>query len=176
MNPSIQEALKEAFVLAPSSVVLLETLEVSHPNLPSGTIWLVKDRAPWTFTLEDGVTKQVFTAAAFSITLPGSGDNGLQKINIMVDDINLVVSDFLNAVKGFNVPVSITYRPYLSSDPTTCQMIPPLKLYLTGAIITPQGVSCQATFMDIINKNFPSELYNTQRFPGLANQTTYIPF
>jgi hypothetical protein len=176
MNTSLQDALKEAFVLAPSSVVLLETLQVSHPVIPSGTIWLVKDRASWTFTLEDGLTTQLFQAAAFSISLPGAGDNGLQKISIAIDDIQLQVSGFLNQVKQYNTPVSITYRPYLSTDPTKCQMIPPLHLFLTSAVITPQGISCQATFMDIINKNFPSELYNTQRFPGLANQTTYIPF
>jgi hypothetical protein len=176
MNASLQEALKEAFALAPSATVLLETLEISHPSLPSGTIWIVKDRQNWTFTLEDGITQQVFQAAAFNLALPAAGSNGLQTLKITIDDINLQVSNFCNAAKGYNTPVSIVYRPYLSTDPTTCQMIPPLKLSLTDAVVTPQGVTATCSFMDVNNANFPSQLYNQTRFPGLANIDSYIPY
>jgi hypothetical protein len=167
MNNSLQEAIKEAYATAASNVAVLETIEIAHPSLPSGSIFLVQNREDITFTLEDTST-QLFQAAGFSITPPSMGDTGLQELSLSIDNVDRQVSDFIDLVKESSDPVTVIYRPYLSNDPTTPQMVPPLTLFLTDVTIDLFKVSAKATFFDIINKKAPSEIYTRFRFPSLG--------
>lgn len=167
MNAALTAALKEAYVLAPSNLAILDTLQFSHPALPGGDLYIVKNTEDLTMTLED-TSSHLFKACGFQITLPQSGDQGLQQLPIVVDNVLQVFTDFINLIKSSSDRCSVTYRPYLSSDLTTPQMIPPLVLYLTDIVVTETQVQGNCTFMDILNKPFPSELYTRQRFPGLA--------
>lgn len=161
------DAIKEAFATANSKVAILETIEVSHPAIPSGSLYLVKDWQDLTFTLETGI-QQLFTAAGFEIQMPARSEQGIQDLTILIDNTDLQVSDFIKETLNFpNEPVTIKYRPYMSNDLTTPQMDPPLVLYLSGARISAKSVSATATFADIINKTFPNELYTKERFPAL---------
>lgn len=168
MNDTLLEALKEAYALAPAGVVYLETLTIAHPAIPGETVYLVKDMQGHTFTLEDA-SEHDFEPAGFRVSLPPSGDNGLQELSIGIDNVDQRISDFLNKAKDYQVPVTLTYRPYLSTDLTTPQMDPPLVLNLTDIVVTDVEVTGRATFADIINKSFPSVMYTRKHFPGLAN-------
>ncbi len=64
--------------------------------------------------------------------------------------------------------MEVVYRPYLSDDLTQPQMDPPLVLYLKEIQVNTYQVTGRATFMDIVNKRFPSELYTRLRFPSLG--------
>jgi hypothetical protein len=168
MNTALKEALVEAYACAPSNVAVLETLEVSHPSLPGGTLYLVKNLADLTFTLEDTST-QLFKACGFNITLPAAGDSGLQELNIAIDNIDRAVSDFVYTASTYEQPVKLVYRPYLSDDLTTPQMDPPLELYLTDVSVTLFQVTGKATFVDVINTKFPADIYTRARFPSLGD-------
>jgi len=167
MNTALSEAIKEAFALAPSNVVYLETLEIIHPQIVD-SIRLVKDRANHDFRLESGVVK-TFEAAGFRMALPQSGDNGLQELTIGIDNVDRRVSDFLNTAATYGEMVTVIFRPYLSTDPNTVQMNPPLELYLTDIAVTALEVTGKATFANINNKPFPTERYTRSRFPSLGN-------
>jgi len=167
-NTSYQQAIKEAYASAPSDVVLLDTLIISHPSLPGETKYLINARENYTLTLSDGVTEQEFTAYAFKFKLPPAGDNGVQDLQLVIDNVDRTVSDFLALAKEYRTPAKVIYAPYLSSDLTTPQLDPPLSLNLTDVKVTNFQVSGRATFADLINKKHPLQLYTRSRFPSLG--------
>jgi hypothetical protein len=167
MNTALTEAIKEAYASAPTGVVYLETLQISHP-LVVEDIFLVNDRVNHAMTLETAVVKN-FRACSFRMALPASGDTGLQELSLTIDNVGREISDFMTTVRDSLDPVVITYRPYLSTDLTTPQMDPPLVLNLTDVVVTAAEVSGRATFADIINRKFPTDFYTRSRFPGLAS-------
>lgn len=164
MPGELSEALREAYATARSDVVYLDTLQISTPGIP--TLWLVKDRVDHTFGLETGGS-QLFTATAFRMSLPSANDSGLQDLSLSVDNVDRRASDFVKAALNVNKPIQVTYRPYMHSDPTQPQMNPPLVLFLTDVVITAAEVTGRATFADILNRKFLSDLYVRRRFPAL---------
>jgi len=165
-NPSLQDAIKEAYASAPSQQVIIDTLEIRQTGVQA-PIYIVKAPLPVTALDENGISK-VYRPAGFQFTLPAENEEGFRSLTIGVDNIDRAVSDFVNTAKSTDVPVEVIYRPYLSTDLTAPQMIPPLVLYLKDIHITDLQVSGRATFMDLVNEKFPSELYTRARFPSLG--------
>jgi hypothetical protein len=158
---NLSAAIAEAYATARSDVVYLDTLEISHPLAP--TLYLVRDRVDQVLGIGGGVFKN-FVATGFRFSLPAAGENGLA---LSVDNVDRRASDFVNLVKGSNEPVQVTYRPYLSTDLTTPQMNPPLVLFLTDVSISLVEVQGRATFADVLNRGYLTELYTRRRFPAL---------
>ncbi len=165
-SSALSDAIKEAYACAPSNVVVLETIQLTHASIAED-IFLVRNKEDLTLTLEDAST-QLFEGAGFRLSLPQSGDSGLQELSIGVDNVDRRISDFFNEAKNFQTPVECIYRPYLSNDLTQPQMDPPLVLYLSDVQITVFEVTAKASFADLINKKFPSESYIRSRFPSLG--------
>jgi len=166
MNSSLQDAIKEAFALAPASKVILNTIEIRQEGVQD-PIFLVQARRGMVATDENGV-ERVFEPVGFSFSLPPSNEEGFQSLNIAIDNVGLRVTAFMNAAMSVAEPIKVIYRPYLSDDLTHPQMIPPLVLFLKDVRITAVQVVGRATFMDIVNKKFPAELYTRSRFPSLG--------
>ena len=164
-NPSLQDAIKEAYTIAPSGKVVLDTLEIRQTGVQV-PIYLVKAKVGITATDENGDDRN-FEPCGFQFTLPPENEDGFRSLNVAIDNIGRRVSDFVSAAKSQKVPVEMIYRPYLSDDLTAPQLIPPLLLYLKDVQVTAAQVTGRATFMDIVNKKFPSELYIRSRFPAL---------
>lgn len=166
MNAAMTAAIKEAFAVAPTNVVILHTLEIRQDTVQS-RIYLVQARRELIALDENGVSR-TFEPSGFQFTLPPSTEEGFQSINVAIDNIGQRITDFIEAAKGSPVPVSLIYRPYLSNDLTQPQMNPPLILYLKDIQVTATQVTGRATFMDVANKRFPSILYTRERFPSLG--------
>lgn len=167
MPSDYSEAIKEAFATAKSDVAILDTLEISHPSLTDGSLFLVRDFSAQTLGLETG-TFQEFEPAGFQIELPARDNKGIQDLSIAIDNTDRRVSDFVKRTLEFpNESIEITYRPYLSNDLSTPQMDPPLVLYVSNVSIGVSNVTATATFADVLNKTFPSEIYTKTRFPAL---------
>lgn len=164
-NDSLQDAIKEAYAIAPAGKVILDTLEIRQTGVQD-SIYLVRAKRELGAYDENGVLR-VFEPAGFQFTLPPQNEEGFRSLNIAIDNVGRRVSDFINAAKSDNVPVEIIYRPYLSDDITGPQMNPPLVLFLKDVQINMMQVTARATFMDIVNRKFPSELYTRGRFPYL---------
>lgn len=162
----LDDPYKEALALAPSTEVELGTLQISHPE-KAEVIYLVQDRADHTFTLEDDTT-HLFKKCGFNFSRPAQTDTGVQSLNIVIDNIEREVSDYIESVEESNIPITIIYRPYLLSDPSH-PAATPLVLSLTDVSIEEIEVRGRASFADIVNKKFLTELYTRARFPSLAN-------
>ena len=170
MNTSLQDAIKEAYALAPSDKVIYDTLEIRQGDDSSEVqdpIFIVRSARGIAAVDENGVPHE-FLPMAFQFTLPPSSEEGFTSLGIAIDNIGRAVSDFIEIAKSIEVPVKVIYRPYLSTDLSTPQMIPPLVLFLKDIQVTSEQVTARATFMDVINKKFPVELYVRSRFPALG--------
>ena len=165
-NPSLEDAIKEAYASCPTNKVILDTLEIRQ-GLVQSPIYLVRSRQGITALDENGTSK-TFYPCGFQFSLPAQNEEGFRSLNIAIDNIGRAVSDFVQAAISEEEPVEVIYRPYLSDDLTTPQMIPPLVLFLKDLQITTTQVTGRATFMDVVNKKFPSELYTRLRFPSLG--------
>lgn len=165
-NASLQDAIKEAYAIAPASKVILDTIEVRQTGIQS-TIYLVRGKSQ-VAALDENGDLLTFEPAGFQFSLPPENEDGFRSLNIAIDNIDRRVSDFVNIAKSEVVPVQIIYRPYLSDDLTGPQMNPPLVLYLKDITVTAMQVTGRATFMDVVNQKFPSELYTRLRFPALG--------
>jgi hypothetical protein len=146
---------------------LIEAITLSSHS-DGQSLYIVQDRVGNTFTLEDDTT-HFFEPVGFRFTLPAAGENGLQELNLSIDNTDRRITDFINLVKGTNVAVVVKYRPYLSTDLTVPRMNPPLTLFLRDVSIDALEMSAKATFADILNRKFPSELYTRERFPSLGD-------
>ena len=166
MNDSLKDAIKEAFAVAPSNQVILDTLEIRQDGV-QGPIYLVKSRQELVAQDENGDTK-IFEPAGFQFTLPPSTEEGFQSLNVAIDNVGQRVTAFIKAAMSEKVAVKMIYRPYLSTDLTQPQMDPPLVLYLKDVQVTETQVTGRATFMDIVNKKYPGILYTRERFPALG--------
>lgn len=165
-NPSLEDAIKEAYAVAPTSKVIYDTLEIKQPTVQD-PIYLVRAQREIVAFDEDG-NERTFRPAGFQFSLPPENEEGFRSLNIAIDNVGREVSDFVNSAKSEQVVVEVIYRPYLSDDLSMPQMNPPLVLYLKDLQITPSQVTGRATFMDIVNKRFPTELYTRARFPALG--------
>jgi hypothetical protein len=166
MNDSLQAAIKEAFVISPTGKVVLHTLEFRQTGVQD-SVFIVQARRGINAFLEDG-NEQFFLPIGFQFSLPPSTEEGVQSLTISVDNIDRTASDFVDTARNSRVPVTVLYRPYMSDDLSAPQMIPPLTLFLKDVQITGHQVVGRATFMDIVNRKFPSELYVRSRFPTLG--------
>lgn len=173
MNETLKAALLEAYATTPSNVVALNTLEIRHPMIPGG-IFLVANSEDITARLEvvhpatEGAL-QLFTASGFTLAMPSVNDSGLQQTTIRLDDADGLVVDFLTSAKAYRTPVQVILRPYLSNDLLSGPQIdPPLYLSLGTATAQNGSVSVPASFVDLINAKFLTELYTTAKFQSLG--------
>lgn len=165
-NPSISEALKEAYASCPVVKVVFDTLEIRQTGVQA-PIYIVKSKAELTARDENGIYR-TFEPSGFVFSLPPENEEGFKSLNVAIDNIDRRVSDFVNSARSARVPVEMVYRPYVSDNLLAPAMIPPLVLYLKDIQVTTNQVTGKATFFDVVNKKFPSELYTRERFPGLG--------
>lgn len=164
-NPALSAALQEAFALAPSARVVLDTIEVRQADVQP-PVYLVRAAREIQARLETGETP-TFQPVGFRLTLPAENTEGVRVLTVTFDNVGRELLEFVRTAKESPVPVEMVYRPYLSDDLFTPQMNPPLQMYLRDIQITPKTLTGRATFMDLMNLRFPNELYTRDRFPFL---------
>ena len=164
-NPALSAALQEAFALAPSSRVVLDTIEVRQTGVQP-PVYLVRAAREIQARLETGETP-TFQPVGFRLTLPAESTEGVRVLTVSFDNVGRELLEFIRTAKESPVPVEMVYRPYLSDDLFTPQLNPPLRMYLRDIQITPTTLTGRATFMDLMNLRFPNELYTRDRFPFL---------
>jgi hypothetical protein len=165
MNPNLEEALKEAYATAPAAVSHIHTIELRSEYM-SEPLYLVQGFFHRELRLETGELV-TFRACAFDFKLPATDDGGLQELTLVMDNTNNRVSDFCRAAATSPAPVEVYFRPYLSTDPDTPMMDPPLRLFLLDITISEAQVSGRADPVDFLNLKFPTEGYTSNRFPDL---------
>lgn len=155
----IAEALKEQRASSGEDVIL-HTLTFIHSTW-SSPLHMVRDYQDFPAQLESGGEAVIFKAFSFSISGPDKSDNGTQSLKISVDTVNQEIIDLLElaVLDVNNVPIEVTYRVYLASDPTVPQIDPPLKLWLKKVKVNNSTMTGQAELVSLINRKFPNVVY-----------------
>lgn len=166
-DSSLSDAIAEAYASAPQDEIIYHTLEFDHPDFTT-PIYVVRDRADLTATLEDA-SVVTFTGFAFDFHLPELSQSASPEIVITIDNVGREIIAYLDLAAQSADYITVTYRPYLSSDLTQPQMDPPISMVVREVKADVFKVECRASFGDFANRKFPNELYDSQRFPGLIS-------
>lgn len=171
-DTTLSAAIAEAYASAPTDEVILHTLEIRHPTFTT-PIRVVRDHQDFSAFLEadapvDPGGNVNFTAFAFDFIMPDVNRSAVPEIEVVLDNISGEIIAYLDAAAQTSDLIEITYRPYLASDTSAPQMDPPLTLGIREVKVDIFRVRARAGFGDLANRKFPSEVYTSERFPGLA--------
>lgn len=172
MPNNLSDAIEEAYATAPAGQVILHTLEFRHPAF-TAPLRVVNDHQDFVGTLEDDApanpnTAVTFTAFAFEFVPPDVDSSGsLPEITIAIDNVSREILSYMELAANSANLIEVTYRPYLSNDPTEPQMNPPLTLTIRTVEADIFRITAKASFGDFVNKAFPATLYDATRFPAL---------
>lgn len=171
-DPTLSEAIKEAYASAPTDVVVVDTLEITHPSFTQ-PIRVALSYTPITARLETTAPYNPgalveFQAFAFDFVLPDVIDNGIPEMKIVMDNVSGEIMKHIEQAIPLPDKLGVIYRAFLSNDLSGGpHNDPPLHMTITGIEIDLLKVTATATIADFVNKQFPSILYDERRFPGL---------
>ena len=171
-DSTLTQALKEAYASAPNNTVAYHTLEIYHPAFTT-PIRVVRDFVDLSAKLEstaprDPSTYVTFVGYAFDIVPPEVSTTGVPTCQITIDNVSRAIMSNLEAAITTNTPISVIYRMFLSTDLTGPQNNPPMALTIISIQADVFKITATATFGDLVNKRFPSQLYTIETFPGLV--------
>ncbi|ABE50950.1 DUF1833 family protein [Methylobacillus flagellatus] len=177
-DPTLEEAIKEAYASNPVGEVELNTLEFRHPNFvdqngdPSA-IRVVLDNVDHYLTLEDDAPLNpgesvLFVRMAFELTKPEVDSVAGPAMDITLNNITPEIETQIRAATRSPYPVIGMYRLYLLSDKTQPQNNPPMEFQLDNVNADDESITARATFGNEAQRPFPNENYTATRFPGLS--------
>lgn len=167
-NDDLSEAIKEAYAHTSHNNVTINTLELRHPNISGGALYLVQNPIALNLTLETGQVIQ-FNPAGFDFSLPSVSEDGVNEINISIDNVGVEVMRLVNAVVDSRKALSVSYRPYLEGFPDAPELVTPYVFTMSNLVVTELTVQGRAVLRDMVNKPFPSVYYTRTRFPSLGD-------
>jgi len=157
----------EFFLKSKSSVVQLETLEISHPDFTK--VYRVVRNAVQgvSVTLENG-SIQSFDYYPLKIENAGIRNDLDQSITINLGDLGEVLPKELDEVSsnnGFSIKPTVIYRTYRSDD-LSRPLFGPVLLEVTTFAFNREGSSFEAKAPSL-NITKTGEVYKIDRFPML---------
>lgn len=176
---SYSEALAAAYASAPEAEIILDTLEFRHTSFKDSegnpvAPRIVNDHEPFLAYLEataplNGGEEVTFQPVRFRFARPHESDDGnAPTIQLTIDNVARLLIPYLDQAKDSPDLITVTWRPYLVSDPSTPHMDPVLTLTLTSVTADMSSVSATASFADLVNRRFPAIEYVASKFPGLV--------
>src|SRR6476620_3275326 len=99
-DSTLDQAIREAYAVAPNDVIDYHTLEFRHASFDN-PIRVVRDFANLTATLESDAPEDpsesvVFTGFSFDFELPEVGPDAVPEITIKIDNVSLEIEDAIN--------------------------------------------------------------------------------
>lgn len=187
-DPSLSEALADAYASAPSDTVLIHTLSIYYAGLlvdgqPSeiyiyngftGDEDLPDGGYTKQFRIEDGARANAGAvvdaiACPFDIILPNVASQQTVKGQLQVDGVGSELSGPLMEAVALGSGIEITYRPYLTGlELDGPQMLPPIVFTLTNVQLTLTRVSGDISVANIGMRRFPGDSYRAAQFPALT--------
>lgn len=156
------------FLNSRSSVVQLETVEISHPAF-SKTYHIVRNASKGiTATLETGNTA-VFEYYPLKLVPQHARDDLDHSISITFGDLGevlpLELDRVMNMAGGLQIKPTVKYRVYRSDD-LTAPLYGPLKLEVEAFTFNKEGSTFEAK-APAVNLTRTGEVYSLVRFPAL---------
>lgn len=169
MATRLTAAMEEAYAAAPSDVVILHTLELSHPSFAEPIRVVTGDEGDASelvaLTLETGATVN-FRAMAFDVIPPGYDDDGPTAGRIRLDGVSDLLLPYLEAATVTAGSIAVTYRGYRSDarfEPG--DVITGLKLRRVD--LTASAAEGEVGFEEVGTQAFPRVTYNIDDYPGI---------
>lgn len=182
-DPTLSQAIREAYASAPAGEIIHHTLEFRHPSFLDDEGAPTAIRVVRGFSIRDdmvALTARLEASAplnagemvdwvgiAFDLDLPPVEPIPSPELVLTMDNVGREISDALEAAATSQYKIEVTYRPYLSTDLDGPQMDPPMTLTLTVGKADPLRVTGRARMLNIGNKAFPSIVYTAKNFPRL---------
>jgi hypothetical protein len=156
------------FLNSPSSVVQLETLQISHPSF-SQTYWIVRNAMEGMKAyLEDTTTLQTFTYYPLGISRAGASDDLDQVLTITLGDLGQMIPQEIDrcvAAGTMGTRPVLVYRGY-RSDNVNKPIDGPYTYEITTLGLAKTGATIKAG-APRLNLNLTGETYRMDRFPML---------
>ena len=110
-----------------------------------------------------------YEPVGFKFKLPSITGNGVQDLSLEFSNVDRRVNDFIDTVEASLDPVTVTHRVYLSGGDfnSVPESDPPLQLTLSDIEISAFTVRARASFVNIVNKQYPTDYYDRDRFPSI---------
>ena len=176
-DPSVSDALKEAWAIAPASEIILPTVELRHPLFVDDdgypdSIWVVRDWTDLEATIEAGAPVKggltvTFRAFAIEIALPPIENAPTPEIDVAIDNVDMRIVENLDLAIADGNKIEICFRPYLVSDLSGPQMIPPPTFTLSDVRVDSRTARGKARLDIDLSGVFPRRVYTAREFPGL---------
>lgn len=163
---TVSAALARIYTEAPDDDRHLETLELRHPSF-SKSYYITNSDDTFTAGVP-GEGQRQFLPFPFVVVLPSSGDNGFQDLQISISSVDQTVVRELELSRDrTDVPITFTYRAYAESDLSAPGFeLPPMSA--VEVTVDDQAVTARVTLVDLVNRNFPNQIYTTTLFPMLG--------
>lgn len=164
---AISDELKRVYASAPIDDFYVETLSLEHPTFANGVRYLTNQNGGWVGSLETG-GQAAYDYVPFVSLPPASQDQAAITLNIVIDNASReLMYELENMAQTPSQPITVVYRVYLNSSPTTLQNDPPTRLWVANVVADQRTVSFAASTTNLRNTPFPSKLYTTELFTGL---------
>lgn len=159
-------AEKEAYANADDTRITLYTLELNHPKFTQ-PLRIVADNDPLTAETEDG-SQALFTPFWFRLKRPPIGEEPDPSVSITVDNVSGFMTPYLDAASRSGQKIRLIFRPYLvDEEDDSVTRLTSLSMTVRNASANMTSATLTAAFVNPANLPFPSELYTSDRFPGL---------
>jgi Domain of unknown function (DUF1833) len=172
-DPTLKQAIAEAYASAPSDVIIFETIEIRHSALtvPARCVrdhQVLNARLELAAPIDPGLYVD-FQPLAFRLELPSVTPNGVTEIKVALDAVDFELVKSLRAASESGEPIELTYRLYLSNDLTGPQNDPPMHFTLTAPVVSDYSIEATANLPSLVNLAFPTTDYTLTQFPGLVD-------
>jgi hypothetical protein len=162
---TVTPALQRLYASAPDGAVIYETLELRHPRFTQA-YYLTNAALPFSAQLETGAQVD-FMALPFTAQLPGANSGGTQDLTLVLDNVDRLIVDELERAAGDpRTRIAVTYRAFASTD-LSGPGADPIALSLSDVTATDTQVQGTASRTDVLNRRYPSVLYEIGMYPGL---------
>ena len=158
--------LETVYASAPTSQVIISTLEIKHAAF--SPIRICNDFADHEVTLE---TAEVvtFVQSGFDYSLPSKDTRGNQTLMFTIQNIDGVAQSSIDDALELGGQITVTYRAYLSTD-LSAPAAAPITLTLVGATFERGAAQIECAFFDLLNTAWPRKRYTATFAPGLKYQ------
>lgn len=156
----------EFFLNSASNVVLLETIEISHPNM-SKVYRVVRNNCEGMTAITENSESVAFEYYPLMIKRKSSREDLDQGIEITFGDLGEVLPseiDLIAQAGSFSTKPSLIYRIYRSDDLTAPLDV--IRLEITSIGFKAEGAVISADSPSL-NVNKTGEIYSFDRFPPL---------
>lgn len=171
-DPTLSQAIKEAYASAPTTDVIYHTLELWHASF-SAPIRVVRDYSNLDAKIEataarDAGAVVTFVGYAFDIVPPDQSTTSLPRCTIEIDNVSRDILAQIDLAVMATGKISVIYRAYLQSAVLIGpENTPPQEMTITQITATPMRISATAEFVNLLDQRFPGLDYDLETFPGL---------